>query len=103
VRKIRSSRQYLDAIEQRIQIGFFTQFSYRKMAVGTFRSQLSALNPYAVLQRGYALVNKPDGTRINTISKVNTGDGVVVHVSDGRFTAEVDKIMTGKPGQEDRR
>ncbi len=103
VRKIRSSRQYLDAIEQRIQSGFSTQLSYRKMAVGTFRGQLSALNPYAVLQRGYALVNKPDGTRINSVSQVNTGDDVVVHVSDGSFTADVEKITTGMPGQEDRR
>ena len=103
VRKIRSSRQYLDAIEQRIQSGFSTHLSYRKMAVGTFRSQLSALNPYAVLQRGYALVNKPDSTRINSVSQVNIDDSVVVHVSDGSFTADVDKIMTGRPGQEDRR
>jgi len=102
-RKIRTSGQYLDAVEQRILNGYSAQLAYRKLKVSTFQRQLASLNPYSVLERGYSLVNRKDGTLVKSITQVTEGDEVVIHVSDGRLNAVVNEIFPKKPEQEDRR
>jgi exodeoxyribonuclease VII large subunit len=49
-------------------------------------ARLDALNPLAVLQRGYAVVRR-DGQLVRSISKVSHGDRLAVRVSDGEFGA----------------
>jgi hypothetical protein len=46
------------------------------------------LNPQATLNRGYAVVHK-DGRVVSSVSKVATGDGLVIKVADGGFPARV--------------
>ena len=52
------------------------------------RRQLAALNPEAILARGYAIVRK-DGRALSWRSQVAPGDQVFVRVRDGEFKAEV--------------
>jgi exodeoxyribonuclease VII large subunit len=52
------------------------------------RRQLSALNPAAILTRGYAIVRK-DGHALSSVAQVAAGDQVHVRVSDGEFKATV--------------
>ncbi len=59
------------------------------------RSQLlEALNPEAILRRGYAIVRK-DGKTQRAVSRLKSDDIVNVQLSDGGFEAKVGKI-TGK-------
>jgi exodeoxyribonuclease VII large subunit len=51
---------------------------------------LSALNPAAVLARGYAVVTRVDtGSAVSSASAVTPGDRIRATVRDGSFEAEV--------------
>jgi exodeoxyribonuclease VII large subunit len=51
---------------------------------------LEILNPQAILQRGYAVVEKK-GVKIKSVNEVGRLDEVVVTLSDGYFDARVEK------------
>lgn len=59
------------------------QLVYSKAAV------ISALNPLAVLLRGYSIPYK-DGKVIGSIKNVKKGDEIVIRLSDGEITAAVE-------------
>ncbi len=51
-------------------------------------SRLIALDPYAVLSRGYAIVTDADtGAVINSSRQVRAGRGLRVRLADGEFDA----------------
>ncbi|MCJ7703181.1 MAG: hypothetical protein MUO62_16490, partial [Anaerolineales bacterium] len=50
---------------------------------------LAALNPLAVLARGYAVVSQPDGTILRQRAQARPGDQLNVRVQDGDFFVEV--------------
>jgi exodeoxyribonuclease VII large subunit len=53
-------------------------------------AQLAALNPYATLGRGFAIVQRADSKKvINSVRTVKPGDRLNVSVSDGAFWTEV--------------
>lgn len=52
-------------------------------------SRLLALNPLAVLERGFAVVSRLDGSLVRSASQVKSGDDIQVQVADGKFAAEV--------------
>jgi exodeoxyribonuclease VII large subunit len=54
------------------------------------RGRVEALNPYATLARGFAIIKK-SGTRrvVDSVRKVRPGDRLDVAVADGAFWAEV--------------
>jgi exonuclease VII large subunit len=60
--------------------------------VGNLRGRLRTLDPFAVLGRGYALVNDQRGRRVDSISKVKLSEQVDVRLIDGRFKAGVQQI-----------
>jgi exodeoxyribonuclease VII large subunit len=51
--------------------------------------RLVALNPEAILQRGYALVRQPDGRLVRSIHQAIPGEALQVRVSDGNFAVRV--------------
>lgn len=61
----------------------------RRQQLESCERQLQALDPQATLNRGYAVVHK-DGGVVSSIGQVTTGDGLVVKVADGGFSARVE-------------
>lgn len=53
-------------------------------------SKLSALNPIAVLMRGYSYITDTDNKTVSSISDVNVGDKINIKVSDGTLSAVVE-------------
>lgn len=53
--------------------------------------KLSALNPLSILNRGYSVSSKSDGTLLSARS-VKVGDQVLITVSDGKIKAEVKDV-----------
>jgi exodeoxyribonuclease VII large subunit len=49
------------------------------------RLHLSALDPMAVLTRGYAIIAKSDGSVVGSVTQVSAGDALAVRVADGEF------------------
>ena len=52
-------------------------------------ARLDDLSPLKILARGYSATFSDDGTVVSSVSQVKHGEGIVVHVSDGRISAVV--------------
>ncbi|MBA2703970.1 MAG: exodeoxyribonuclease VII large subunit [Blastocatellia bacterium] len=59
----------------------------KRFALAT--ASLDALSPLAVLQRGYAIAQREDGTLLRDASSVSIGDSVQVRLAKGRIRASV--------------
>ncbi|RTZ97374.1 MAG: hypothetical protein DSY89_10935 [Deltaproteobacteria bacterium] len=51
------------------------------------QQRLAALNPNAVLARGYALVQNEEGQLIRSVTQTYPGQPLQITLSDGAFTA----------------
>lgn len=54
------------------------------------RARLRALSPAATLERGYAIVQRPDGTVVRSTEDADKGDELLIRLSDGRMRATAD-------------
>jgi exodeoxyribonuclease VII, large subunit len=63
---------------------------YSKRSVFTaYTEKLNALNPLAIISRGYSAVFKNDGTLIKSINDTAVGDEIKIKTTDGNVIAEV--------------
>ena len=60
--------------------------------IATIGASLTALNPLAVLTRGYGAVFNSDNSVLKSIENVNIGEKIKVKLSDGSIIASVDDI-----------
>jgi exodeoxyribonuclease VII large subunit len=58
-------------------------------AITGLAARVTALSPEATLRRGYAVVQKPDGTAVRSADEVQTGDALSARVADGRIPLTV--------------
>jgi exodeoxyribonuclease VII large subunit len=56
-------------------------------------ASLDALSPLGVLQRGYAIAQKEDGTLLRDASAVAAGDAVNVRLAKGKIAARVESVV----------
>jgi exodeoxyribonuclease VII large subunit len=61
----------------------------REVALEAMLDQLQALNPLAILKRGYSLTMTPDGRVVTRAAGLKKGDRVRTRLSEGVFTSEV--------------
>jgi exodeoxyribonuclease VII large subunit len=55
-------------------------------------SKLDAMSPMKVLTRGYSMVQTEEGAVLRSVQQAQTGDSIIISLSDGQLTAAV----TGK-------
>ena len=53
---------------------------------------LRTTDPRKVLERGYGMLQQPDGSVIGSVSDVAVGDGLLVHLVDGTVTTAVEDV-----------
>jgi exodeoxyribonuclease VII large subunit len=53
---------------------------------------LTALGPYATLERGYAIVRGPSGVVLREPAQVRSGDPLAIRLAGGELDARVDKV-----------
>jgi len=83
-RRIQSEGQYLDELARRSLTVFLHVNQLQSVRLRGLASRLEALNPLAVLQRGYAVVTRKSDRTV--VSKVGQAEGrMTVRVSDGEF------------------
>jgi exodeoxyribonuclease VII large subunit len=58
-------------------------------------SQMEALSPVAILERGYALVFDADGKLVKDAEQVKAGDEITARVARGEIAATVKKTGSG--------
>lgn len=83
-RRIQSERQRVDEFSRRALSSLVHRIKLQSAHLNGTRSRLEALNPLAVLARGYAVVTRKDDGRV--VSQVALAGGEMkVRVSDGEF------------------
>jgi len=69
--------------------------------LGALTRALNAVSPLATLDRGFAIVAKPDGSRwgqpVASATDVQRGDAIVAHLADGAVQATVEGTDTPTP------
>jgi len=87
--RLRTGRQRLDEYLRLLGLAFEHRNQLQRTRLAGLHQQLSALSPQGVLERGYAVVTKPESGVVRRVKDVKSGDALNVRVSDGEFPAEV--------------
>jgi exodeoxyribonuclease VII large subunit len=91
---VANARQRLDEQNSRLFQSLAHQLAMKKSSTSGLYGKLASLNPLAVLERGYAVVFRPDGQVVRSINQVEAGLEIQVRVSDGKFNAQVGKAIS---------
>lgn len=86
--RLRDGQRRLTELQARLQHAIGRQLRDGRQELLTARRALGALSPYAVLDRGYAIVTGPRGV-VTSPEAVATGEELDVRVRGGRFAVGV--------------
>jgi exodeoxyribonuclease VII large subunit len=91
--RIRSERQQVDELQERGLRAVQNAMHLRRAHLRGLHSRLLALNPAAILQRGYALVQRADGTLLPSARQAQPGEQVNVKMWDGKLTTRIEQVQ----------
>ena len=94
--QLRQHLQHLDELSNQLSVLMRHTLQVYRTRVESTQGRMQALNPQAVLGRGYALVSDGMGILLNSISNVQLGMRVDVQLQDGKFGAGVQTIEEKK-------
>jgi len=89
--RIGRGRQGVDDLARRAERAWEHRRVLLCERVAGLERRLSGLNPYAILDRGYAVVRRRDGSVIRVVAQAAAGEPIDVRVSDGSFPARVER------------
>ncbi len=81
--------QQLDHLALRLSRSPRVALEARRAAVARRAAQLKALNPLAILNRGYSVTLDNGGRVVQSVRAVRPGDRIRTRVADGEFQSEV--------------
>ncbi|RJQ42006.1 MAG: exodeoxyribonuclease VII large subunit [Anaerolineaceae bacterium] len=81
-----------DDFSRRLQMMIRSRMELLHANLDMIKGRFHALDPMAVLQRGYALVFDPQGKLVDSIAKTNKNEKIGVRLKDGTLAAEVISI-----------
>ncbi len=93
--QVNNYRQQTDSLVEQAGQRLHHRLLLQREQVNTLISRLEALNPQAILKRGYAIIHKGSAL-ISRTGQVEPGDRLAITVADGDFAATV----TGSPNTE---
>jgi exodeoxyribonuclease VII large subunit len=89
-RRVQSERQRVDELARRAHSSLFHHIQLQSAHVKGMERRLAALNPLAVLRRGYAVITrKEDGSVVSRVAQAS--EEMNVRVSDGDFEVRKSK------------
>ncbi len=87
--QLHMNRQRIDELSGRSVASIGYRLRLKRSQLEGLQQRLLALNPMGVLQRGFAVVTKDDGTLVSRVEHVRAGDALNIRVKDGQVDAEV--------------
>ena len=88
----RLRRETVEGLEKRLNLSMSRRLTSKRQAMERVVASLSALNPLAVLSRGYALVQDGEGKVVPTVGQLSVGDRVHLRFADGSARVSVEEI-----------
>jgi exodeoxyribonuclease VII large subunit len=92
-RRIRSERQALDEWQERHSRALSSALRLHRAHLQGMVNRLQTLNPASVLKRGYATVEREDGSLVRSVTQASVGEGLGIHLWDGKITTRVEGIQ----------
>lgn len=92
---VRSGLQHVDVLGRRAAGALAHRQRLSQVRLAALEQRLNALNPLAVLQRGYAVVTGPDGKVLRSVSQAHPSEHLNIRVADGSFGVRVDQPTPG--------
>ena len=87
--KINDLKTLIIDYNEELESGIALMIRDLKIKVENYNSRLDALNPTAILKRGYSITLKEDGTVVKSKSDVKQGDIIITKLGDGDIESEV--------------
>lgn len=95
--RVDSLRQQMDGRLRELVLISKSNLDRHRSALGNMAGRLDALSPLTVLSRGYAIVQKEDGSVIKSVKTMKPGDRITIRVAGGRFGALFEKALDAFP------
>lgn len=92
--RIDQQRLRVDELDRRLSQNMVEKLARLRLHVVGLENRLEALNPAAVLTRGYAIVQDQAGGVVQSVGQVQAGQDLDVRVSDGHFPVIVRQEST---------
>lgn len=92
--RIRSDRQRLDELTRRAGATLAHRMRLQRSRLAGIEQQLVSLSPLSILERGYAIVSKPDGEFVRSVVQVSLGESLKVRIKDGSFGVQVNNLKS---------
>jgi exodeoxyribonuclease VII large subunit len=83
----------VEGLESRAHDAFSRRRERASTEFASLRSKLDALSPLAVLERGYSLVSRPDGSFVRVAGETSPGEILDLRFRRGRARARVVDIV----------
>ncbi|MFZ0533852.1 MAG: exodeoxyribonuclease VII large subunit [Anaerolineales bacterium] len=88
--RIQSDSQRVDELDRRLGTSTSHLLQVARIKLTGLIQHMAALNPMAILARGFAIVTNQAGETITQVRHVRSGEALNVQVSDGDFDVHVD-------------
>ena len=90
--RLMSERQSLDNTRELASRGVKERISRARAELNQLSVKLRALDPSAVLERGYAILTDENGRAISGVTSMQAGDHVAIRMHDGTADAKIDQV-----------
>ena len=88
----RLRRETIVGLEKRLSLSMSRHLTHKRQSMERVVAHLGALNPLAVLGRGYALVQNQEGRVVPSVRQLDVGDRVSLRFTDGSARVRVEEI-----------
>jgi len=92
LQRIDDLRQQLDEWDGDLKQSLHRVFMDQRKEIEQLSSRLDALSPLNVLQRGYSVTRKQEGSVVKDVDNVTDGEIIVTRLLDGEITSKVSGI-----------
>ncbi|MBE6577651.1 MAG: exodeoxyribonuclease VII large subunit [Ruminococcaceae bacterium] len=93
--KLKNARSRINKAEELMSVSVLAALDKKRLMLAASTGRLEAINPLAVISRGYSVTQDADGRVVSSTSQVEKDQKISVLVSDG----SIDALVTGKRGK----
>jgi len=86
------ARQRLDETTTRHLHSLQNDLSERRAQLERLQAQLRALSPFAVLERGFSITRRPDGSVVRAASELEKGETIITKLAEGEVVSSVEEV-----------
>jgi exodeoxyribonuclease VII large subunit len=93
--KLKNAGERIRKAEELMNMSLASMLEKKKLMLASATGRLEAINPLAVISRGYSVTRDENESIVSSVEQVSEGDGISILVSDGSIRA----VVTEKRGK----